>query len=107
MVLFPLTAIFGIVRLALLAILALVYFVLVQLLLSPLGGAGRILGTPLTAILARTALLVLGYYNIPSEVVQGKTRTKGVSQAVRGVQSGDLIIASWSSYIDVLFYAFR
>jgi len=107
-ILLPLALLFGVVRMALLIALALVHFVFVHLLLSPLGAAGRVLSTPLTALFARLALVVLGYYSIPSEIVQDKSRRRqGVAQAVRGVQRGDLIIASWSSYVDVLFYAFR
>jgi hypothetical protein len=85
----------------LLAALAGVYFILTTLL--PV----RPLTTPITALLARVALALLGYYNISAEVVQDKRSKSAVAQAMRSVQTGDVIIANWGGYVDVLYYAFR
>lgn len=93
-------------RLVLLSILAAVYYIFYTLL-TPLGGTGRLLLTPITAILARTALLFLGYYSISTETVQQRKGPSKVSQTARGVGTGDVVIANWSGYVDVLYFAFR
>lgn len=91
----------------LLALLGLLYLLLVQLLLTPLGAVGRPLASLLTAVLARAALGVLGYFWIRTETVSAKRGMRGVKQAIPSVKRGDLIIANWTSPVDVLYYAFR
>lgn len=103
----PLNWLFGVSRGILLALLGLLYFIFVQLLLNPLGAAGRPLASLLTAVLARAALNVLGYFWIRTETVSAKRGMRGVKQAIPAVKRGDLIIANWTSPVDVLYYAFR
>ncbi|TXT08814.1 hypothetical protein VHUM_02942 [Vanrija humicola] len=105
--LYPFALAFGLVRVTLLAVLALLHFVLVDTLLAPLGAVARPLSSLLTALTARLALVLLGYYWIPVETVSAKRARGGVAQTAGAPRKGDLIIANWTSYVDVLFYAFR
>ncbi|KAL1405891.1 hypothetical protein Q8F55_007571 [Vanrija albida] len=105
--LYPLALAFGLLRLLLLGLLYLIHLVLVDTLLGPLGAVGRPLASLLTALTARLALGLLGYYWIPSETVSAKRARGGVAQSAGAPSRGDLIIANWTSYVDVLFYAFR
>lgn len=103
----PFSFLFGVARALVLLLLGLLYFLLVEVLLAPLGAAGRPLANLLTAFLARAALAVLGYFWIRAENVSPKRGVKGVKQAIPAVKRGDLIIANWTSPLDVLYYAFR
>lgn len=105
--LLPFNWLFGVARGLLLALLGLLYFLLVQLILTPIGAVGRPLASLLTAVLARLALGVLGYFWIRTETVSAKRGMRGVKQAIPAVKRGDLIIANWTSPVDVLYYAFR
>lgn len=108
LVLMPLAIVFGLVRALLLAVLLVIYFLLVEIILQPLGALGLPLASLFTAVLARLALGALGYYWIPTELASAKRMKQGISQTVpSSARKGDLIICNWTSYIDVLYLAFR
>jgi hypothetical protein len=50
----------------------------------------------------------MGYWFIPTETASPKRGSKGVSQISNtSPKSGDLIITNWTSYVDILYLAFR
>ncbi|KAF9420712.1 hypothetical protein BGZ94_009050, partial [Podila epigama] len=109
MVIKPLT---GIVKIVLVASVGLVYVALetIGLLLSPIAPIHRIYHRFITAILLRLVLLLLGFFWIKSEVVTLRRGRAGSSKTQTGnnrVTSGQLIVSNWSSYIDILYLAFR
>ena len=63
--------------------------------------------TYLTALTCRLALLLMGYWVIPTELVSSKLSTRGVAQLVRPARRGDVIVCNWTSYSDILYLAFK
>ena len=61
-----------------------------------------------TSFTCRLALALMGYWWIETDLVSPKRgKQTAIAQAVRSPMKGDLIIANWSSYVDVLYLAFR
>ncbi|KAI0347399.1 hypothetical protein BDW22DRAFT_1404954 [Trametopsis cervina] len=108
--LLPIGYILGVVRTAVIIVLALLYTVLVRgvlVILSPVPPLRRTLSRILTAILSRLVLLLLGIWWIPVELI---TRKKG--RGTKGSESwnpraGDIIVSNWASWIELLWLAFR
>ncbi|RUS28898.1 hypothetical protein BC938DRAFT_481304 [Jimgerdemannia flammicorona] len=101
-------------KLLLIVILALLYLVLVDvggLLLTPLSSLRRFWRRLFSVILIRFGLVLVGFFWIPTETVslrRGRGHAiKAQGWPARNVKSGDVIVANWTSYIDVLYLAFR
>ncbi|GHJ86973.1 hypothetical protein NliqN6_3375 [Naganishia liquefaciens] len=94
-------------RCAVLLVVALVYAVLVDIPERVLGPAlsRRITRIP-SAALCRLALFLMGYWWIGTEVAQVKRVREKIPVKVE-VKAGDLIVANWTGYIEVLYLAFR
>lgn len=106
----PLRYIFGVVRTALVLLFLVVYVVFVQILcliFIPVPLLHRSVSYIFTSIIARTVLLLLGFFWIPVEQV---TRKKGRSQQQSQPwhpRAGDIIVSNWVSWIELLWLAFR
>ncbi|KAF9391827.1 hypothetical protein CPB97_005235 [Podila verticillata] len=101
----------GLVKMALVAVVGVVYLILesIGLVLSPLGPIHRIYHRFITAVLLRLVLVLLGFFWIKTEVVTLKRGRAASNKAQPGSRtvSGQIIVSNWSSYIDVLYLAFR
>ncbi|KAF9196938.1 hypothetical protein BGZ50_004525 [Haplosporangium sp. Z 11] len=104
----------GALKLILVSIVALALVLLqtLGLILSPLPPLHRLYSRLISAILLRVILVLLGFFWIRHEVVTLKRgRGSGASRAQpsnrKQATSGQLIVCNWSSYIDVLYLAFR
>ncbi|ORZ22801.1 hypothetical protein BCR41DRAFT_15223 [Lobosporangium transversale] len=104
----------GVVKLALVSVvvLAFVLFQMAGLALSPLGFLYRLYSRLIMAIFARFILGLLGFFWIKHEVVtirrgRSSSTSKNQISAKKSTSSGNLIVCNWSSYIDVLYLAFR
>ncbi|ORX35559.1 hypothetical protein BD324DRAFT_652110 [Kockovaella imperatae] len=98
-------------RAILLGAVALLYLLLVEgvcLVLVPIPPLFHAASNILTAILCRLALGLMGYWWIDTEMVSSKRGLKGVTQIVnQSPRQGDLILSNWTSYVEVLYLAFR
>ncbi|KAI0722877.1 hypothetical protein C8Q76DRAFT_376968 [Earliella scabrosa] len=109
-VLSPLGYALGAVKTVLLLALALVYFVLVQvvcLVFLPIRPLHRAVTHLLTALLSRLALFLVGLYWIPVEVVARKRGRNAPRNEVWNPRAGDLIVSNWASWVEILWLAFR
>ncbi|KAG0185301.1 hypothetical protein DFQ28_009568 [Apophysomyces sp. BC1034] len=103
----------GILKLAVISVLALLYFILIQVLgtiLSPLGLIGRMWCRLFSALVIRLVLFFSGFFYIKTETVSSR-KSRGSSSAANKhdstIQAGDVIVANWTSYIDILYLAYR
>ncbi|WVQ80134.1 hypothetical protein IAT38_002236 [Cryptococcus sp. DSM 104549] len=107
----PLNVAHSLLRSLLLAVVALVHAVVVDwlcLLFVPIPPLYRAINGALTSFTTRLALALMGYWWITTELVSHKRGKTGVSQiSKRSPRAGDLIIANWTGYVDVLYLAFR
>ncbi|WVF71123.1 hypothetical protein IAT40_005920 [Kwoniella sp. CBS 6097] len=101
----------SVVRTILLAVVALVHILLVDglcLIFVPVPPLYRSINSALTAFTCRLALGIMGYYWITTDMVSPKRGKSGVAQISKvSPRKGDLIITNWTSYVDVLYLAFR
>ncbi|RDX55724.1 hypothetical protein OH76DRAFT_764849 [Lentinus brumalis] len=100
----------GVIKTAVLLALALVYFVLVHgvcLILSPVPPIHRAVTHLLTALLSRLALLLVGLYWIPVDVVARKRGRNAPRNETWTPRGGDLIVCNWVSWVEILWLAFR
>ncbi|CAO3564775.1 unnamed protein product [Mortierella alpina] len=107
----PLT---GAIKLVLVGIVALALAILQTLgmILSPLAPIHRVYHRLISAVFLRIILTLLGFFWIKREVVtlrRGRSAGASKTQASnkKAAASGELIVCNWSSYIDVLYLAFR
>ncbi|BEJ10666.1 hypothetical protein CspHIS471_0100880 [Cutaneotrichosporon sp. HIS471] len=91
-VLFPLSLIIGLARSILLLALLLLYVLL---------GSLPLISSIVTYLCARGALAVLGWYWIDTETTSAKKK-KGTAYTPPPPGRGDLIIANWTGWVDVL-----
>lgn len=68
----------------------------------------RAYGQCTRAVIARTALFVMGFYSIDAKTtsLQRGRRNNATSQSA-GVQSGDIIVANHVSYLDILYLVWQ
>ncbi|TCD67686.1 hypothetical protein EIP91_012052 [Steccherinum ochraceum] len=108
--LLPFGYILGVARTALIVVLGLVYAILVGgvcTLLKPVPPLYRIVTHVLTAIIARTVLLLVGLLWIPAEHITRK-RVKGAKYVESwNPKAGDVIVTNWVSWIELLWLAYR
>ncbi|GFZ46932.1 hypothetical protein JCM24511_04158 [Saitozyma sp. JCM 24511] len=107
----PFSLAHAVVRGVLLGVVALLHVLLVDgvaLVFIPVPPLHRAVSGVFTALTTRLALLLMGYWWIQTETVSPKRGAQGVKQIVdRSPRRGDLIVANWTSYVDVLYLAFR
>ncbi|WWD16971.1 hypothetical protein CI109_101405 [Kwoniella shandongensis] len=110
-ILTPFSIFHSLARALLLAVVALIHIVLVEgvcLIFIPLPPLYRTISSGLTAVTCRLGLALMGYWWITTELVSPKRGKTGVAQISKtGPRKGDLIITNWTSYVDVLYLAFR
>ncbi|KAF9359704.1 hypothetical protein BGX26_011652 [Mortierella sp. AD094] len=91
--------------------LGLVLLETIGLVLTPLAPLHKAYHRLISAVFIRTILGLLGFFWIKHEVVTLKRgRSAGANKAQsssRRASSGNLIVCNWSSYIDILYLAFR
>ncbi|KAF8980983.1 hypothetical protein BGZ46_003403 [Entomortierella lignicola] len=105
----------GVAKLILVGVLALglVLFETIGLILSPVAPLHKLYHRLVSALFIRVILGLLGFFWIKHEVVTLKRgRSAGANKAQssagkRASSQGDLIVCNWSSYIDILYLAFR
>ncbi|KAI8380881.1 uncharacterized protein BYT42DRAFT_495123 [Radiomyces spectabilis] len=103
----------GAIKLVLIAILVLCYILFVKLfglILIPLGPVRRLWCKVWNLILIRTTLFVAGFFYIKHEVVSTRKSRGDSTNAYEKMptpSSGDIIVANWTSYIDILYLAYR
>ncbi|KAI9639072.1 uncharacterized protein MKK02DRAFT_39348 [Dioszegia hungarica] len=108
--LLPVGLVLALLRGVLLAGVVLLHVILVEglcALFKPVPALYRPLSSLFTAITCRLALGCLGYFWINAETASAKRGAQGVAQAVREPKKGDLIVSNWTSYVEVLYLAFR
>ncbi|KAH9045596.1 hypothetical protein EDB85DRAFT_1907523 [Lactarius pseudohatsudake] len=106
----PFLYVAGAVRTALVVAVAALYGVLVSgacTLLIPIPPIHNVVSYVLTALLSRLTLLILGIWWIPVEKVSRKRGRSTESRESWRPGAGDLIVSNWSSWIEILWLAFR
>ncbi|EJF61307.1 hypothetical protein DICSQDRAFT_106503 [Dichomitus squalens LYAD-421 SS1] len=109
-ILSPVGYAFGAVKTVLLLGLALVYFVLVEgvcLVFYPVRPLHRAITHLFTAFLSRMALLLVGLYWVPVDVVARKRGRNAPKNESWSPAAGDLIVSNWASWVEILWLAFR
>jgi len=112
MILAPIRYLVGALRVLLSLAIALVYFLLVDVVSSafrPIPPLYRGITGVLTAILARLALFVLSFFWISVTPVSRK-RGRSAKDSLEEKwtpQPGDIIVSNWVSWIEILWLAFR
>ncbi|KAM0793094.1 hypothetical protein ACM66B_000575 [Microbotryomycetes sp. NB124-2] len=106
----PLAWALGVVRTTLVVLLLLIHAVVIEgalavLLVAP--PLHQAVSQALTAVHARLILLLLGFVNISADTVSLKRTGRSPPQVPFDPSKGDLIIANSSSYVDLLYLAFR
>ncbi|KAI8070888.1 hypothetical protein BC940DRAFT_235281 [Gongronella butleri] len=99
----------GILKFAFVLVLGLVYILLVPLLgllLMPLPPLQRLWTRFWSSICLRLILFFAGFFLIKTEITSIR-RGKGGKSSRINVKPGDIIVANWTSYIEVLYLAFR
>ncbi|KAI9320485.1 hypothetical protein BX666DRAFT_2017673 [Dichotomocladium elegans] len=94
----------GVIKLLLVLIISLVYALLVPglgLVLTPLGPVQRLWTRLFSFVLLRSVLFFSGFFIIKNDTVSLR-RGKDAR-----IHSGDVIVANWSSYIDVIYLAYK
>ncbi|KAF8076287.1 hypothetical protein FPV67DRAFT_1407725 [Lyophyllum atratum] len=106
----PLRYVVGVVRTILVLLLLAIYTILVSgfcIILAPIPPLYLTISYFLTAFIARTVLLVLGFFWIPAEQVRRK-RGRGQNQTESwNPRAGDVIVSNWVSWVELLWLAFR
>ncbi|KAI9478536.1 MAG: hypothetical protein EXX96DRAFT_571287 [Benjaminiella poitrasii] len=102
----------GIVKILLIGLVSLIYGLFVPLLgtlLTPLKPLQRGWSRLFSALLLRLILFLSGFFYIKTETISiHKSRTsRGRTVENPIVKNGDVIVTNWTSYIDVLYLAFR
>ncbi|OCF74403.1 hypothetical protein I204_04775 [Kwoniella mangroviensis CBS 8886] len=107
----PCSLVHAIARTILLGVIAALHVILVDglcLVFTPVPPIYRLVSSGFTALTCRLALGIMGYWWITTDIYSPKRGKNGVSQISKvSPKKGDLIITNWTSYVDVLYLAFR
>ncbi|KAA1466211.1 hypothetical protein DENSPDRAFT_830977 [Dentipellis sp. KUC8613] len=106
----PIRYVFGTIRALLIFVLATLHIVLVEgvcLILRPIPPLHRFISGILTSVTCRSVLFSLGLYWIPVEYVTKKRGRNASKPQSWKPKAGDIIVANWSSWIELLWLAFR
>lgn len=96
-------------RTAVVCTIALLYLLVqtVLLIFAPIPPLRRYLSWAFTALLARSALAIMGIWWISVSLVSTK-RSKNIShKKLWNPKAGDLIVSNWASWVEILWLAFR
>ncbi|RGB31246.1 hypothetical protein C1646_671054 [Rhizophagus diaphanus] len=110
-----LKAILGILKLLLVLAATILLFIIVDIVgftLTPIKPVHRIFHYLFTSILTRLILFFMGFYWIHSEAVSSLTKGRGAPKTRErtkkgGVDTGDVIVCNWTSYVEIFYLAFR
>ncbi|KAJ6538588.1 hypothetical protein B0H10DRAFT_2140517 [Mycena sp. CBHHK59/15] len=106
----PLAVLVGVVRTAVVLVLLLIYLLLVRVIsviFVPVPIVYRSVTHLFTAITARLALLTLGLFWISVDNVTRKRGRGAKDVETWSPSSGDIIVSNWTSWIELLWLAFR
>ncbi|KAG1755801.1 hypothetical protein EDB19DRAFT_1892004 [Suillus lakei] len=102
------TAIVALIRTAVIIVLISIHFVFVHVigfLCRPVPPLQDVISWLGTALLARLALYVIGFWSVPTELI---VRKRGKTPEIKwNPRAGDLIVSNWSSWIEVLWLAYQ
>ncbi|KAE9410374.1 hypothetical protein BT96DRAFT_952998 [Gymnopus androsaceus JB14] len=98
-ILSPVRYIVGLIRLAIILLLA-IFYVLFGIVFTIIPPARRVA----TSAIIRAVLFSLGFFWIPTEIVSKK---RGQVIEAWNPGSGDLIISNWNSWVELLWLAYR
>ncbi|KAN0097350.1 hypothetical protein V8E55_001796 [Tylopilus felleus] len=104
----PVRVTFAVLRTLVVIVIAVLHFILVNALcalLIPIPPLRRLVEGASTITLSRLALYVLGFLWIPEEQVARKRGN--LSDTNWSPKAGDMIVSNWSSWIDILWLAYR
>ncbi|CEG77318.1 hypothetical protein RMATCC62417_12094 [Rhizopus microsporus] len=100
----------GILKTLIIFALGLLYILLVScigILLTPIRPLKKIWQSLISAIIIRSILFFMGFFQIKTETISvRKSRGSGQIETAT-VKDGDVIIANWTSYVDVLYLAYK
>ncbi|ORE10932.1 hypothetical protein BCV72DRAFT_198748 [Rhizopus microsporus var. microsporus] len=100
----------GILKTLIIFALGLLYILLVfciGILLTPIRPLKRIWQSLISAVIIRSILFFMGFFQIKTETISvRKSRGSGQIETAT-VKDGDVIIANWTSYVDVLYLAYK
>ncbi|KAG2210552.1 hypothetical protein INT47_002494 [Mucor saturninus] len=100
----------AIIKITLISIVSALYFLFVPVfgaLLTPIAPLKRLWTRVFSAILLRLVLFIAGFFHIKTETLSiRKSRGSGRVES-SSVKNGDVIVANWTSYIDVVYLASR
>ncbi|KAI5481528.1 hypothetical protein MNV49_004285 [Pseudohyphozyma bogoriensis] len=108
--LYPFTFILAAIRTTLVAIILLLQFLVVDVLLGVclvIPPVHALLSRAFTSVASRLVLVLLGFFWIPVESASLKRTARSSAVAASSPSKGDIIIANSSSFVDVLYLAFR
>ncbi|VDC02560.1 unnamed protein product [Peniophora sp. CBMAI 1063] len=106
----PIKYALGLVRFSAVCLLGLLYAIVVDgicLIFKPIGPLHRAVTRPLSALLCRMALLVMGFVWIPTEHLVKKRGRLTRSTEPFNPGAGDIIVSNWMSWVELLYLAFR
>ncbi|ORX49387.1 hypothetical protein DM01DRAFT_1385086 [Hesseltinella vesiculosa] len=101
----------GLIKIMLVLVMSLLYFVSVNLLgslLMPVPPLQKIWQRAWSFVCLRLILFFAGFMLIRTETTTVRRgRAKGAKKSQFQVKPGDIIVANWTSYVDVIYLAFR
>ncbi|KAI8986426.1 hypothetical protein BDB01DRAFT_785608 [Pilobolus umbonatus] len=102
--------ILGLIKLLLVTVVFLVYVVIVPglgLIWSPIPPLKRLWTSIFSRILLRLGLFFVGFFYIKAETVSIRKSRQAEAIKPPSVNNGDVIVANWTSYIDIIYLAAR
>ncbi|KAF8895927.1 hypothetical protein CPB85DRAFT_1229708 [Mucidula mucida] len=106
----PLGLILGVVRTLLVLIILVIYILVVNILCVPLKSTGPLyhaITSFFTMLLARLALLIIGFIQIRVDTISRTNKGRRRLSEPWNPLPGDLIVSNWTSWIELLWLAFR
>ncbi|CEP16205.1 hypothetical protein [Parasitella parasitica] len=100
----------GIVKLALIGLVTLLYILSVHVvgaLLTPIAPLKRVWSRLFSALCLRLVLFLSGFFHIKTETVSIRKSRGSKGAESPNIQYGDVIVANWTSYIDIIYLASR
>ncbi|KAI9263099.1 hypothetical protein BY458DRAFT_514835 [Sporodiniella umbellata] len=102
-------SVLAILKIPIVFLLSILYLLLVLVLgivLTPIKPLKRAWENFFSTVLIRAVLLLMGFFYIKTETVSTrKNRNNIISR--KPVKKGDIIVANWTSYVDILYLAYK
>ncbi|KAG1047897.1 hypothetical protein G6F46_011470 [Rhizopus delemar] len=98
----------GLIKLPVILLLSLCYVLFVSILgtlLTPIKPLKRAWQTLFSTILTRCILFFMGFFHIKTETVSIRKSRGNIKSG--SVKDGDIIISNWTSYVDILYLAYK